>query len=228
MGRSVLLEVSIKVFVANGPHNSRLHAFLAQSLLHPLCQQPAASKHQLWGDTLQAACPGAGPAGHIIRLRRLQRDLAAHPVDRAWLPGCRLQLRPCCASETVLAPFDRAGVHLSYLITRLHSLDLLFVQSGTAAIACLPALLRNNVAHLLVDYCVQPVLTVSSRGCIVVQLSHVTFLHLAFNCSAMWRLGAAEESSGLYAAGGGSIFFVSYTLLFFVMSAAVRLILTPT
>lgn len=55
------------------------------------------------------------------------------------------------------------------------------------------------------------------------QLSHVSGLHLLFNCSALWNMGSVE-AGGLHAAGSGSIFYLSYTLLFLVLSAAVSLI----
>jgi len=56
------------------------------------------------------------------------------------------------------------------------------------------------------------------------QLSHVSGLHLLFNCSALWNMGSVEAGA-LHAAYSGSIFYLSYTLLFLVLSAAVRLTL---
>jgi membrane associated rhomboid family serine protease len=50
------------------------------------------------------------------------------------------------------------------------------------------------------------------------QISHVSGLHLLFNCSALWNMGSVE-TGGLRAAGSGSVFYLSYTLLFFVLSA---------
>lgn len=49
------------------------------------------------------------------------------------------------------------------------------------------------------------------------QLSHVSGLHLLFNCSALWNIGAVE--SGQHAAGSGSLWYISTTLLFLVLSA---------
>ena len=54
------------------------------------------------------------------------------------------------------------------------------------------------------------------------QLSHVSGLHLLFNASALWNLGAIEQhSSALSAGGSGTLFYISYTMLFFVASALV-------
>ena len=47
------------------------------------------------------------------------------------------------------------------------------------------------------------------------QLSHVSGLHLLFNCSALWNIGYAEAQRG-------SVLYLSYTALFLVLSSVVR------
>jgi membrane associated rhomboid family serine protease len=52
------------------------------------------------------------------------------------------------------------------------------------------------------------------------QLSHIDFLHLIFNLSALWSLGVAEAYGA--ALGMGTAYYVHNTLLLFILSAAVR------
>jgi membrane associated rhomboid family serine protease len=51
------------------------------------------------------------------------------------------------------------------------------------------------------------------------QLSHVSGLHLLFNCSALWNMGYAEAQRG-------SVLYLSYTALFLVLSSVVRCLIS--
>lgn len=52
------------------------------------------------------------------------------------------------------------------------------------------------------------------------QVSHVNFLHLLFNGSALWSLGMVEALGA--AAGYGTAYYLQTSLLLLVLSGAVR------
>ena len=54
----------------------------------------------------------------------------------------------------------------------------------------------------------------------VPQVSHVDFLHLLFNGSALWSLGTVEALGA--AAGYGTAYYLQTSLLLLVLSGAVR------